>query len=179
MNGTKTVAERLRKIDGKNVCCRGDLLGAALCEDIECSNAMSCNDCLVILANKLADAIEAEVANASKPMPLPKAIVIPHDADGEPCWLDDAVWHRRRKHLIVAVSHKGKVCIRDWETRDSGEGAVWVKAEFVSHRKPDTQDDLEADVEEWVNENLDGYPVEAFGAIKEFLRRQRELMGGE
>lgn len=70
--------------------------------------------------------------NASNPMPL--------DADGEPCWLDDAVWHKGRKNLVVAVSHKGKVCIRDWEKRNSGEGAVWVKAERVTHKEPEVLD---------------------------------------
>lgn len=145
-------------------------------------------------AVKVATPSKSRELNVSKPMPP--------DADDEPCFLGDAVWHRGRKHLVVAVSHRGKVCIRDWETRDSGRGAVWVEAERVTHRKPDAQEALEADAAkdpcEYFNGRTpqkcadcklhDGDPDFDFEVVftdcraamnRDLLRRQRELMGGE
>lgn len=131
---------------------------------------------LLEYSNDIRDAVKG--AKASKPMPL--------DADGQPCFLDDAVWHKGRKHLVVAVSHKGKVCIRDWETRDSGSGAVWVKAERVTRRKPDTQEDIDTDARLSFLEYTKKYPCPidraddpAVWRREHLLARQRKLMGGE
>lgn len=89
-----------------------------------------------------------EPAGSDAARELPEGASMPLDADGEPCLLDDAVWHKGAKHAVVAVSHKGKVCIRDWDTRDSGVGAKWVKAERVTHREPDTKESVRAKIVE-------------------------------
>lgn len=59
---------------------------------------------------------------------------MPVDANGEPCFLGDAVWHAGHKWAVVALSHKGKVCIREWAKRAKDGGGKWVKAKFVSHQ---------------------------------------------
>ena len=139
---------------------------------------------------------EMKGVTGSKLTPLSASNSMPLDADGEPCWLDDAVWHKGHKHLVVAVSHKGKVCIRDWGKRNSGEGAVWVKADLVTHRKPDTQEDIDADAakrpcqyfgaqscRECPQGHADGSDIDydecCIAQIRDLLERQRKLMGGE
>lgn len=42
---------------------------------------------------------------------------------GMPCWLP--VGGRYEKHRVVAVSHKGSVCVRAWDD-DSGRHAFWI-----------------------------------------------------
>ena len=61
-------------------------------------------------------------------------LYFPPDVDGEPCLLDDIVWYRGAKHIVVAISHKGKIAIRHINRKD-GKGAFWVKSIHVSHRK--------------------------------------------
>lgn len=157
----ETIAERLR--DAENAMyCMGDASERVLGERLPCR---ICTNCAREFCIRLAEAIEEEQSvNASNPMPL--------DADGQPCFLGDAVWSKGRKHLVVAVSRKGKACIRDWETRDSGEGAVWVKANQVTHRKPDTFEsvvtEMLADFDSHDTIELDGY-----------FDRLRRLIGGE
>lgn len=129
-------------------------------------------------------------ANPSKSRELPEGVIIPLDADGQPCHLDDAVWHKGCMHLVVAVSHKGKVCIRDWETRDSGKGAVWVKAEYVTHRKPDSMEAIRDDATMpaatyCVRHGLVDSDTDVCEStllerhILHLLERQRKLLGGE
>lgn len=62
---------------------------------------------------------------------------LPRDMNGDPCYLDDIVWHKGDKYLVVAVSHKGMVNIREFDKRNSGKGAVWVNASEVFHKEPD------------------------------------------
>ena len=38
---------------------------------------------------------------------------------------------------VVAVSHKGKVCVRPWESRDTGKGGRWVKASTLTNVEPE------------------------------------------
>lgn len=64
MTGTKTVAERLREIKGASFHCKGDVLAAALGRKLKCPNDIDCRTCIVGLASDLADAIEAEQAQA-------------------------------------------------------------------------------------------------------------------
>ena len=58
----------------------------------------------------------------------------PPDQNGEPCLLDDIVWYRGVKHIVVAISHKGRIAIRHVNRHD-GRGSFWVKSVLVSHRK--------------------------------------------
>ena len=56
---------------------------------------------------------------------------------GRTCWLRTPDgW---RKHRVVAVSHKGALCIRAWENR-TGTAAYWVGhervRELVRFRRP-------------------------------------------
>jgi hypothetical protein len=107
---------------------------------------------------------------------LLEGVNVPFDAEGQPCCLDDGVYYKGRLHLVVAVSHKGKVCIREWERRNSGNGAIWVKADLVTHRKPDTLEDVQHDAEEFVKSLGDGRNAMY---VFDLLERQRKLMGGE
>lgn len=58
----------------------------------------------------------------------------PPDANGEYCLLDDVVWYKGVKHIVVAISHKGKIAIRHINRKD-GKGSFWVRSVNVSHRK--------------------------------------------
>lgn len=54
---------------------------------------------------------------------------------GGRCWVREChgktiVW---RKCRVVAVSHKGSVCVRDWDD-ESGHKAVWISKKVVSRR---------------------------------------------
>lgn len=46
---------------------------------------------------------------------------------GKPCWVKSGHGNqaRWRKHRVVAVSHKGAICVRPWSD-GSGRGAFWV-----------------------------------------------------
>lgn len=48
---------------------------------------------------------------------------------GKPCWLND----KKNRHRVVAVSHKGAVCVRD-EAETGGEHGFWVPAKRVPKR---------------------------------------------
>lgn len=120
---------------------------------------------------------------------------MPCDAQGRTCWLDDKVWHDGRWRRVVAISHKGKVCIRRWERTD-GRGGRWVDASEVAHERPDTQEIIDRDAM-WSHIGywrcagdcaacpamVDGKrPFERYGTAQclaaqhlDLLRRQREL----
>jgi len=56
----------------------------------------------------------------------------PPDKYGVPCLLDDIVWYRDTKHLVVAINRNGKVAIRNLNNRD-GKGTFWLKSVQVTH----------------------------------------------
>lgn len=125
---------------------------------------------------------------------------MPRDFDGEPCLLGDMVWHPAMgRCAVVAASWKGKVAVRRWEHREGGHGAKWVPSASVTHREPDSQERIDADVMKRTKEywncgttdcdecpaRLDGKdPSERYGCftcaaakILDLLRRQRNLDG--
>ncbi len=53
----------------------------------------------------------------------------PRDAHGRIVFLDDEVVHRGRVLRVVAMSHKGKIVVRD--PRSQGSGGKWVPASTV------------------------------------------------
>lgn len=75
------------------------------------------------------------------------AALFPSDKDGRPCLLGDKVWLGGREMRVVAVSHKGKVSLRDWD-KAGGDGARWHAAGEVSHREPDAMDRLRLSVDD-------------------------------
>ena len=181
----ETVADRLRKLAGEiQPFTRGCTVLAEI-GGYECSKHSDCNDCTIATLRAIADMVEAEQAERQ----LFENDNMPIDTDGQPCFLDDAVWYKGRKHLVVAVSHKGHVNIRDWEKRDCGNGAVWVKADLVTHREPDTQEAIDNDAtispQAYYRKYIGSEAVVMDEAelteamCKHLLARQRKLMGGE
>jgi len=99
---------------------------------------------------------------------------LPLDMHGMPCNLDDIVWYDGKKMLVVAISHKGSVNIRNFGTKDA---AFWVKASLVMH-EPDTQEKIYKDTEklsvDYARMQLhDAYCIEI--AIRKLLYRQQIL----
>lgn len=102
---------------------------------------------------------------------------LPRDMWDEPCFLDDAVYYGGDKYIVVAISHKGNINIREFDKRNSGKGAIWVKASEVSHEL-DTQEKIYQDMEDlsvkYAHMQLhDAYCIEI--EIKKLLKRQKEL----
>lgn len=102
---------------------------------------------------------------------------VARDMCGEPCCLDDVVYYKEEKFIVVAVSHKGKISIREFDKRDTGKGAVWVKASEVTHLI-DSQEEIYKDMEElsvkYARMQLhDAYCIEI--EIEKLLKRQQAL----
>lgn len=102
---------------------------------------------------------------------------IARDMWGEPCCLDDVVYYKEEKFIVVAVSHKGNISIREFNKRNSGKGAIWVKASEVTHLV-DSQEKIYEDMEnlsvDYARMQLhDAYCIEL--AIKKLLKRQQVL----
>lgn len=114
---------------------------------------------------------------SARPAALAAAETLPHDAQGQVCWPGDCVWHDGRWKRVVAISHKGKVCLRRWECTD-GRGGRWVPAAEVSHER-DSQERIDADVPMMANRIHcmleDDRPEAAAEVLHGMLRRQREL----
>ena len=101
---------------------------------------------------------------------------VPKDMHGEPCFLDDVVWFNGSKMVVVAISHKDKVNIRDFGTKNA---AFWVKSSHVMH-EPDSQEKIYEDMEnvavKYAHMQLaDAYCIEL--EIKKLLNRQKILDG--
>lgn len=102
------------------------------------------------------------------------------DADGVPIKVGDTVWYKGRGVCMV-------LCI----TRYDGEafldlsvnGANWnvggVKPSEVTHRKPDTQEDINTEAVRIANLVETDCFTEVLDGINALLERQRKLMGGE
>ena len=123
------------------------------------------NDCMY-LADEIDESFYKHFDNANLPL----------DMYDEPCNLDDVVLYKGKKYLVVAISHKGGLCIRDFNSRTRG-GGFWIKSNEVTHGN-DSQDKLYKDVEKlskycmqmkFPDENC----IEA--AIKQLLYRQHVL----
>lgn len=56
----------------------------------------------------------------------------PRDSSGRVVFLDDCVVHKGRLKTVVAMSHKGKVVVRDPDSK--GAGGRWVPASEVTVR---------------------------------------------
>lgn len=106
----------------------------------------------------------------------------PLDMNDVPCALDDVVWHDGKKMKVVAISHKGSLSVRDF-SRNDGKGAIWVKAKYVMHEEPDTQQKIDEEVQElsthlisMVNPNTQWSCKDYLETeIHKLLERQRKL----
>lgn len=127
---------------------------------------------------------------------VPEACKPAVSKDGRPVALGSRVWLGDREMRVVAVSHRGKVAIREW-TKERGRGAFWVPADKVTVERPDTQERIDADALKILDRywgctgkrctecpvEIDGKrPTEHYGVLScdsaktlDLLRRQREL----
>ena len=125
------------------------------------------DDCMYI-ADEIDEAFHKYFDNANLPL----------DMYDEPCNLDDVVLYEGEKYIVVAISHRGGLCIRHIDNKTRG-GGFWIKSNEVMHGN-DSQDKLYKDVEKlseycmqmkFPDENC----IEA--AIKQLLYRQQVLDG--
>lgn len=127
---------------------------------------------------------------------MPEGFTWATSKDGRPVALGSRVWLGDREMRVVAVSHRGRIAIREW-TKERGRGAFWVPADKVTVEEPDTQERIDADAlkpfrEYWgcteklcyeCPAKIDGKrPVEyydtlgcGYAKILNLLRRQLEL----
>lgn len=124
MSGSK-IAERLRSERLDKPVCRADVFAVTLGKKPIPCPGIPCCECIGEWANKLADAIEAEL-NASNSMPLPEVL----DADGAPIKVGDTVYTPQGKAYVVSRLDAPYVCHKEGFTR----------ADYVTHRKHDTQE---------------------------------------
>lgn len=109
------------------------------------------------------------------------AALFPSDGDGRPCLLGDKVWLRGREMRVVAVSHKGKVSLRDWD-KAGGDGARWHAAGEVSHREPDAMERLKLSVDGALSElgvGEEGRREAEFGIMAAFALGYEHSVCGE
>lgn len=127
---------------------------------------------------------------------VPEACKPAVSKDGRPVSLGSRVWLGDREMRVVAVSHRGRIAIREWP-KERGRGAFWASADKVTVERPDTQERIDADAlkpfrEYWgcteklcyeCPAKIDGKrPVEyydtlgcGYAKILDLLRRQLEL----
>lgn len=70
---------------------------------------------------------------------MPEGFTWATSKDGRPVALGSRVWLGDREMRVVAVSHRGRIAIREW-TKERGRGAFWVPADKVTVEEPDTQE---------------------------------------
>lgn len=103
-----------------------------------------------------------------KPMKRPEPEVL--DADGVPIKVGDTVYTPQRKALVVLRLDAPYVWSKEGLTR----------ADYVTHRKPDTQEAINHDAMLMISESFFDQRRDEFeDRVFDLLKRQRKLLGGE
>lgn len=103
-----------------------------------------------------------------EPVKRPEPEVL--DADGVPIKVGDVVYTPQGKALVVSRLDAPYVCNKEGITR----------ADYVTHRKPDTQEAINHDAALLVSESFFDQRRDEFeDRVFDLLKRQRKLLGGE
>lgn len=103
-----------------------------------------------------------------EPVKRPEPEVL--DADGVPIKVGDVVYTPQGKALVVSRLDAPYVCNKEGITR----------ADYVTHRKPDTQEAINHDAALLVSESFFDQRRDEFeDRVFDLLKRQRKLLGGD